>query len=67
VPFVVCVNCFDGVLTHDIDAVRDALALPEGIPLITCDARNPASVAQALLAVVEHTMQRTAPGALVRR
>ncbi|GII26227.1 GTP-binding protein [Planosporangium mesophilum] len=60
VPFVVCVNLFDGVLGHPLDEVRDALALPADIPLITCDARDPSSVAQALLAVVEHTIRRTA-------
>jgi signal recognition particle receptor subunit beta len=56
VPFVVCVNLFDGVLTHQLPEVRDALALPAEVPLITCDARDRASVAQALLAVIDHTM-----------
>ncbi|WP_406045249.1 ATP/GTP-binding protein [Micromonospora sp. NBC_00898] len=60
VPFVVCVNLFDGVLHHPLADVRDALALPAGVPLIACDARDPSSVARALLAVVEHTMARTA-------
>jgi signal recognition particle receptor subunit beta len=61
VPFVVCVNLFDGVLGHPLGEVRDALALPADTPLITCDARDSSSVAQALLAVVEHTIRRTAP------
>ncbi|MGC9665007.1 GTP-binding protein [Planosporangium sp. 12N6] len=71
VPFVVCLNLFDGVLTHDLAEVREALALSPDVPLITCDARDPASVARALMAVVEHTMKRTAagtvPGALTAR
>jgi signal recognition particle receptor subunit beta len=69
-PFVVCLNLFDGVLTHDLEDVREALALSPEIPLITCDARDPSSVAKALMAVVEHTMQRTAgaaPGVLTAR
>jgi signal recognition particle receptor subunit beta len=60
IPFVVCANLFDGVLTHSLDDVREALALPPAVPLITCDAREPSSVAQALLTVVNHTMQRSA-------
>jgi signal recognition particle receptor subunit beta len=69
-PFVVCLNLFDGVLTHDLEDVREALALSPEVPLITCDARDPSSVARALMAVVEHTMQRTAgsaPGVLTAR
>lgn len=58
VPFVVCVNLFDGTLAHPLPDVRQALALAPGVPLITCDAREPASVVTALLAVVEHTMRR---------
>ncbi|MGS2619999.1 GTP-binding protein [Micromonospora sp. LZ34] len=70
VPFVACVNLFDGVLTHPLEDVRAALTLSAEVPLITCDARDPSSVARALLAVVEHTMTRTTgsvPGALAAR
>jgi uncharacterized protein len=70
VPFVVCVNRFDGMLTHDLEDVRQALALAPGVPLIAFDARDRSSVARALMAVVEHTMERTGgphPGALVPR
>jgi signal recognition particle receptor subunit beta len=69
-PFVVCLNLFDGVLTHDLDEVREALALSPEVPLITCDAREPSSVARALMTVVEHTMKRAAgstTGALTAR
>jgi signal recognition particle receptor subunit beta len=58
-PFVVCVNLFDGVLTHHLDDVREALELSPAVPLLACDVRDPSSVARALLAVVEHTMTRT--------
>ncbi|CAJ60463.1 MULTISPECIES: GTP-binding protein [Frankia] len=56
VPFVVAVNLFDGRLWHDLDEVRDALALRPGIPLITCDARDPASTAEALRELVRYAM-----------
>lgn len=59
-PFVVCVNLFDGILAHRLDTVRDALQLRPDVPLITCDARESTSVAQALLVVVEHTAHRAA-------
>jgi hypothetical protein len=58
VPFVVCVNRFDGVLAHHLDDVRDALALNPAVPLASCDARDPSSVAQALMTVVSHAMDR---------
>jgi signal recognition particle receptor subunit beta len=60
-PFVVCVNLFDGILTHRLDDVRAALALAADVPLTTCDARDPASVARALATVVGHTLTVAVP------
>ena len=69
-PWVVCVNLFHGRLAHQLPEVREALALPGGVPLIAADVRDPRQVAQALLAVVEHAGSRAAvavrTGALVR-
>jgi len=59
IPFVVAVNMFDGLLTHDLDEVRDALAISLDVPLITCDARDRASVVDALRELVSYTMQLT--------
>jgi len=59
VPFIVAVNLFGGKQTHDLDEIREALELPEHVPLITCDARNRRSVAAALTTTVLHTMDRT--------
>ena len=64
-PFVVAVNRFDGELAHDLDEVRDALALNPAVPLITCDARDRASAAAVLQTVVKHTLSLakvTVPG-----
>ncbi len=66
-PFVVCVNRFDGILRHDLDAVREALAIAAHVPLISCDARDRRSVAQALLAVVDHASDRSGAPAPSRR
>jgi uncharacterized protein len=60
-PFVVGLNLFDGVLSHPLEAVREALDLPAAVPLTTLDARDGASVARALLLVVEHAMARARP------
>ncbi|GAA1286381.1 GTP-binding protein [Saccharothrix xinjiangensis] len=57
IPFVVAVNMFDGLLTHDLAEVRDALAISPDVPLITCDARDRASVVGALRELVSYAMQ----------
>jgi uncharacterized protein len=62
VPFVVCVNLFDGQLRHNLQDVREALAIEADVPVIGCDVRKANEVARALLTVVEHTMQRTGNG-----
>jgi hypothetical protein len=56
IPFVVAVNLFDGELWHELDAVREALALKPEVPMITVDARQRRSCAQALMEVVTHTL-----------
>ena len=58
-PFVVGVNMFNGILTHDLADLRWALAVDPGIPLITFDARDRLSVRDALLSVLRHTLSRT--------
>ncbi|MCP2168601.1 GTP-binding protein [Goodfellowiella coeruleoviolacea] len=55
-PFIVAVNRFDGQLRHDLDEVRDALALSPDVPLTTCDARDPASAVGTLRELVSHTL-----------
>ncbi|WP_033389310.1 GTP-binding protein [Kibdelosporangium aridum] len=58
VPFVVAVNKFDGMLNHDLNDVRWALAVSEDVPLVTFDAREKLSVRDALLAVLRNTFSR---------
>ncbi|MFJ5262656.1 GTP-binding protein [Streptomyces sp. NPDC088387] len=60
IPFVVGVNCFEGADRYPADAVRQALDLDEGVPLVLCDARDRESVKDVLIAVVEHAMEFTA-------
>jgi signal recognition particle receptor subunit beta len=55
-PFLVAVNCFDGVQRHGPDAVRRALDLDSHVPVVLCDARDRRSVKDVLIALVEHVM-----------
>ncbi|WP_343123323.1 GTP-binding protein [Actinopolyspora erythraea] len=57
IPFVVAVNLFDGRLTHELEEIREALAVGPDVPLITCDARDSVSTVDALRALVTHTMR----------
>lgn len=62
VPFVVAVNCFEGVARHTLDDVRSALAIPAEVAVMYTDARSRAATKQALVAVVRTAMQRLAGG-----
>ena len=55
-PYVLGVNCFDGVLA-------DALAVDPSVPVVTVDARDRESTKEALIALVEHAMQVWSVGA----
>ncbi len=63
VPFVVGINGFDGVLTHSLEDVAEALAIDPSVPVVTVDARDRESTKETLIALVEHAMQVWAVGA----
>jgi len=56
IPFAVAVNLFDGRLTHPLEQVRHALALPPHVPLGACDARDRAAVLSVLQGVIRHAL-----------
>ncbi len=60
VPFVVAINRFPNSELFGDDAVRQALVLPPDCPLVRVDARNGASSHDALVALVEHALSRSA-------
>jgi signal recognition particle receptor subunit beta len=62
-PYIVGVNCFDGMLTHEVGDVRDALSIPPDVPVVTCDARSRESTKLTLIRLVEHAMSRFAAAA----
>jgi uncharacterized protein len=56
-PFIVAVNCFAGARRYPADAVRTALNLDPGVPVILCDARQFGSCRDVLIALVEHAIR----------
>jgi signal recognition particle receptor subunit beta len=52
-PFIVARNNFPGT-SHSLGDVREALSLPDEVPLVDCDARDRNSVKQVLIALVDH-------------
>jgi hypothetical protein len=57
-PFVVAINCFDDAPRYDPEDVRVALDLDVHIPVMLCDARDPGSVKQILITLVEYVLAR---------
>jgi signal recognition particle receptor subunit beta len=58
VPFVAVVNQFPDAGSYSLEEVRDALALPQHVPLVRSDARSKESVKMVLIALLDHLMQR---------
>ncbi|HEY1643005.1 MAG TPA: ATP/GTP-binding protein [Streptosporangiaceae bacterium] len=58
-PFVVAVNCFEGVRRYPLDAVRRALQLSSNSPVVLCDARRHDSSRDVLVALAEHALLRS--------
>src|SRR2546423_3195625 len=48
-PYIVGVNCFNGVLMHRIEDVREAMSIDDSIPIVSCDARHRESTKQTLI------------------
>jgi signal recognition particle receptor subunit beta len=53
-PFLVAINRFHGEQAFTVDAVRSALNLDVGVPVIACDARDKVSGRQVLIELIEH-------------
>jgi uncharacterized protein len=54
VPFVVAVNTFPDSPAYPIEQLRDALDLPEAVPIVACDARSRGSSRDVLLALMRY-------------
>jgi len=60
VPFIVAINAFDGILRHHPDDVREALDVPDHVPVVVTDARNRAAVRDSMVSLVRHAMSAAA-------
>jgi signal recognition particle receptor subunit beta len=60
IPFVIGVNCFDGVQLYDVSEVRGALDVDRQVPMLLCDARERESTKQLLGTLIEHVMAMSA-------
>ncbi|MER5600213.1 ATP-binding protein [Streptomyces adustus] len=61
-PYAVAFNAFpDAPRHHTPEQLRAALDLEPGTPMVTCDARDANSSLDALLALVEHLIDRDPP------
>lgn len=58
IPFVLAVNCFDGIAKHRLEDVREAMSLEPDVPMVYIDARQREATKQALVALVRHAMAR---------
>jgi signal recognition particle receptor subunit beta len=57
-PYAVAINQFDDAPVFPEEELREALDLLPTTPLVTCDARDPASSASALIALVEYLISK---------
>ena len=58
IPFIVAVNRFHGEIVHEIPAVREALQVRPGTPIVDCDAREWESVRETLLVLFDLIVAR---------
>ncbi|MEJ3744495.1 ATP/GTP-binding protein [Actinomycetes bacterium KLBMP 9797] len=57
-PFIVAVNCFDDAPGYAVDEVKTALDLDPEVPVLLCDARQPASGRDVLITLMEYAMKK---------
>ncbi|MBM7088608.1 ATP/GTP-binding protein [Streptomyces sp. S12] len=61
IPFVVAVNGFHGEHPYPVDDIGEALTLPEGVPVLLCDARERESCRDVLIALIDRLIAAAAP------
>lgn len=57
-PFLIAVNEFENAPTCVVDELREALAVPPGVPIISVDARERYSAKSALIAITSYALDR---------
>jgi len=61
-PFIIGLNCFDGVRHYEVGEIRRALDIDAHVPIVLCDARDRASCRDALVTLVDHAMNLLGSG-----
>jgi signal recognition particle receptor subunit beta len=56
-PFVVGVNHFGDAYHYPIPEVREALGIPDHVPVVDCDARDREMVKNALITLLQHVYE----------
>jgi len=56
-PFVVGVNHFTDAYHYPIPEVREALGIPDHVPVVDCDARDRETVKNALITLLQHVYE----------
>jgi uncharacterized protein len=67
IPFIVCVNEFEGAQKYAVEEIREALALPADVPIMTVDARDRDSAKSALVRVTEFALEQLTKTAAAAR
>src|SRR5919202_5936924 len=64
-PYLVAINCFDGIQYHNADDGREELEIAADVPVVSCVARSRESTKNVLISLVEYglTMRRSRAGA----
>jgi len=58
IPFIVAVNQFQGTPQYELEAIREALAIPQHVPMMRVDARDRDSTKLALIRVTEYALEQ---------
>ncbi|WP_203236583.1 GTP-binding protein [Nocardia panacis] len=61
-PFLVALNEFDGAPRYPIEDIRQALAVPADVPILSMDARRREPAKQALVALTEYALRKVMQG-----
>jgi signal recognition particle receptor subunit beta len=61
-PFVIGVNCFEGIQQYTVEEVRAALDVPPFVPVQLCDARSRDATKDLLVNLVRYVMRTAQPG-----
>jgi hypothetical protein len=67
IPFIVAVNQFEGTPAYPLPEVREALALPNDVPIMSVDARERESAKSALVRVTEFALEQLTRAAVSAR